>query len=134
MVQLAKIRMKQFQANISSHQFRYVTVTSINTVNSIMETIREDSHSNREPICCFLFFSFFSSLSRSRSILKRGTSRGQEFSKTCTCNFNVPRDIFRTNFFPPFRKRYTWRTTTWKLFATRLKPADRKMTKTFIPW
>lgn len=40
------IGMKRFQANISSHQFRCVTVSSINTVNSISETIRGDSHSN----------------------------------------------------------------------------------------
>lgn len=58
------IGMKRFQANISSHQFRYVTVSSINTVNSIDETIRGDSHSNRGQHAVFSFF-------RSRSIETR---------------------------------------------------------------
>lgn len=123
------IGMKRFQANISSHQFsRFVTVSSINTVNSISETTRGDSHSNRGQHDAFSFF-------RSRNEVYREVKKN--FRRTSTCNFNVSRDIFFTNFFRidffaplPFANVAH---VTHKLFAARLNPADRKMTKTFIP-
>lgn len=113
---------------------RYVTITSINTVNSITGTIREKSRVQIQARVDFLF-SFF--VFPTGNQLKRTPNEGVKDFPTRTRNFTAR---FRREISPHVRVSLqlgcfvnVTRNSRWELFPARPRDensADRKMRKT----